>query len=300
MSSVLPSSSRPMGLDKWAVWWPVALGLLVLYVPTFVDLARTTWEHEEGSHGPIVLAILLWLAWQARTAFTSAPVRPSIASGSASLVLGLAAYILGRSQAIQVLEVGSLMLTLAGTILLTRGWAGLRTVAFPIFFVVFLIPLPGILVTAITGSLKQQVSVVAEYLLYVLGYPIARSGVVLSVGPYELMVADACSGLNSMYSLSALGLLYIYMMRYRNWLRIGVLLASILPIAFAANIVRVLILVLVTYHFGDEAGQGFLHGFAGIVLFIVALSMLLLLDKLLSFIPLFSDLQRGPRLGESK
>ena len=117
--------------------------------------------------------------------------------------------------------------------------------------------------------------------MYVTGYPIARSGIVLNVGQYQLLVADACSGLNSMFSLSALGLVYLYLMRYRSFVHVGLLVACILPIAFAANIVRVMILVLVTYHFGDEAGQGFIHGFAGMILFLVALLMLFGFDSLL-------------------
>mgnify|MGYP001094330308 CR=1 FL=1 len=139
-------------------------------------------------------------------------------------------------------------------------------------------PLPFFLVDAITGPLKQQVSFLAEQLLYFGGYPIARTGVVLAIGPYQLLVADACSGLHSMYSLSAIGILYLYLMQYRNRVRVLLLLVAILPIAFLANVIRVIILALVTYHLGDEAGQGFLHGFAGILLFVVALGLLFGLD----------------------
>jgi exosortase len=133
-----------------------------------------------------------------------------------------------------------------------------------------------------TGPLKQWVSVIAEHILYAAGYPIGRSGVMLSIGQYQLLVADACSGLNSMFSLAALGLLYMYLMARQSWLHNGIMLASILPIAFAANIVRVIALVLITYHLGDEAGQGFLHGSAGIVLILAALMFLFLLDGVLS------------------
>ena len=144
-----------------------------------------------------------------------------------------------------------------------------------------MVPLPGLLVEMITGALKAQVSLVAENLLYFAGYPIARNGVILSIGQYKLLVADACSGLNSMFSLSALGLLYLYMMQYRNWLHIGLMLLAILPIAFIANVIRVLILVLITYYFGDAAGQGFAHMAAGMVLFIIALLLLLGFDAVL-------------------
>jgi exosortase len=142
--------------------------------------------------------------------------------------------------------------------------------------------LPATLVDAITGPLKNHVSAIAEQLLYAAGYPIARSGVVLTIGQYQLLIADACSGLNSMFSISAIGLLYLYLMRYKSWMRNGLVLAGLLPIAFCANVVRVILLVLVTYHFGDAAGQGFLHGFSGMALFVIALILILLLDGLLS------------------
>ena len=113
-----------------------------------------------------------------------------------------------------------------------------------------------------------------------------RSGVLLTVGPYQLLVADACAGLNSMFTLEALGMLYMNIMGYTSFRRNLALAILIIPISFAANVVRVMILVLVTYHFGDEAGQGFVHGAAGMVLFAVALTFMLLTDRALSiFIP---------------
>jgi exosortase/archaeosortase family protein len=145
-----------------------------------------------------------------------------------------------------------------------------------------MIPLPGFLVDAITGPLKQWISTIVVELLYRAGYPIANTGVMLTVGKYELLVADACSGLHSMYSLTALGTLFMYIMARARVLHNALMLVSILPIAFAANIVRVVVLVLITYHLGDEAGQGFLHGFAGMVLMLVALAGFFALDALLA------------------
>jgi exosortase B len=173
---------------------------------------------------------------------------------------------------------------LIGVLLLMRGWQAVRAAWFPLLFLLFLIPLPGLLVEIITGSLKQHVSGVAEEILYAAGYPIARMGVMLSIGQYKLLVADACSGLNSMFSLSALGLLYLYLMKYRSWLHNGLLLLAVLPIAFAANVIRVMALVLITYYFGDEAGQGFAHAAAGMVLFVAALLLLMLFDVVLRLI----------------
>jgi exosortase B len=262
-------------------WLPVAAGLLALYVPTFYDFSTTLWQQDEGAHGPIILAVVAWLIWDRRQALMIAPARTAPLPGFALLVFGLLIYAVGRSQEISIFEVGSLVPVLAGALLAVRGWPGLCAFWFAILFIAYLVPMPGFLADALTGPLKQNVSAIAEQLLYAAGYPIARNGVVLTIGQYQLLVADACSGLNSMFSLSALGLLYLYLMRYQSWLHNGLVLASILPIAFCANIVRVMTLVLVTYHFGDAAGQGFAHSVAGMLLFIIALLGLLAFDALL-------------------
>lgn len=294
MSSVLSTLQSARRVNpQWMRWVPVGIGLLALYVPTFVDLARGLWNHEEHMHGPIVLAVVLWLLWQRREALTAGPDAPRSLSGGIVLVLGLLLYVLGRSQDIILFEVGSLIPVLMGSILIMKGAAVLRQFSFPLFYIVFMLPLPGVVVDALTGPLKQNVSAVAEQVLYAVGYPIARTGVVLSVGPYQLLVADACSGLHSLISMSAMGLLYVYLMGHRNLYRNAVLIACLVPIAIAANIVRVMVLVLVTYHFGDEAGQGFVHDFSGVFLFVVGLLIIFAIDGLLGRLRFFANPQRA-------
>ncbi len=266
-------------------WLPVLAGLAALYGPTYWDLAHSLWNHEEQAHGPIVVVVTLYLLWQGHEALWKGPETPARTAGGLLLGFGLLLYVLGRSQDILIFEVGSQLPVLAGALLVGRGWTALRRLWFPVFFLLFMVPLPGVLVDSLTGPLKQYVSVIAETLLYWGGYPIARSGVVLTIGQYQLLVADACSGLHSMFSLSALGLLYLHLMGHRSWTRNAILIAAILPISFAANILRVMVLVLVTYHLGDEAGQGFLHGAAGIVLFVAALLLLTGLDSLMNLVP---------------
>jgi exosortase B len=265
----------------------VVLGLLVLYVPTYWRLAHGIWNTEEQAHGPIVLVVALYLVWLQRAVFQSdtstPPTRVEAAIGWTLLVVGLLAYALGRSQDILLFEVGSQVPVVLGALLITLGTKSARALWFALFFLLFMVPLPSFVVDAATGPLKQYISVIAEQVLYAVGYPIARSGVTLTVGPYQLLVADACSGLHSMFSLSAMGLLYLYLMQHTSTSRNLIIMAAILPIAFVANIVRVMVLVLVTYHLGDEAGQGFLHGFAGIMLFIIGLLFLFALDGLLGF-----------------
>lgn len=277
-------------------WWPVLLGLAVLYAPTYWMLAHGLWNSEEQAHGPIVLIVALFLIWQKRDIFLidvsgQTTGLTNKVFGWILLAIGLLAYAVGRSQDILLLEVGSQVPVILGAFLITLGLRSVKALWFALFFLLFMIPLPGFVVDAATGPLKEYISVIAEQVLYAAGYPIARSGVMLTVGPYQLLVADACSGLHSMFSLSAMGLLYLYLMQHTSPMRNLAIVAAILPIAFAANVIRVLVLILVTYHMGDEAGQGFLHGFAGIMLFIIGLLFLFALDGVLGFI--FPDRPRA-------
>jgi len=264
-----------------AGYWPILAGLAALYLPTYWDLAHSSWQTEEQGHGPIILAVAAFLFWRERGRIGAVQPQRRDLAGGVLLGAGLLLYVLGRSQDIPFFEVGSQIPVFAGVLLITLGAAGLRVAWFPILFLCFMVPLPGILIDALTGPLKQGVSAAVEQVLYAVGYPIARSGVVLNIGQYQLLVADACSGLYSLISLSALGLVYLHLVRHASWTRTILLIASIVPIAVFANVVRTMVLVLVTYHLGDAAGQGFLHGTAGMLLFVAALMLLLAFDSLL-------------------
>ncbi len=282
MSSVLPSPSGRRSETSPSLPWLLAIGgFLVMYLPLYWWAAQGIWQTEDHGHGPIILAVMVWLFWTLRHAIAAAPPEPLPALGWPLFAAGLFVYIVGRVFNISILEFGSQPLVVAGALLLMRGMPAIRVAWFPLLYFVFMIPLPDMLVDAITGSLKGLIANIVESLLYTVGYPIARSGVILSIGPYQLQVADACSGLHSMFSLSALGTLFMYLMGRKRALHMGIMLAAILPIAFAANIIRVITLVLVTFYLGDEAGQGFLHGAAGMVLMLVALLFFFFLDMVL-------------------
>ncbi|MEJ6002097.1 exosortase B [Paucibacter soli] len=265
-------------------WLLLTLGLLVLYVPTLVSLFGSLWASDEQGHGPIVLAISIWLIWRKRELVLHAPsARPAPWAAWPLLLAAVAGYAVGRSQGIWIFEVGSSLLMVAGCVLLLRGPAQLKPLAFALFFMLFMIPLPGAIVDALTQPMKMAVSYVAENILYVAGYPISRTGVILQIGPYQLLVADACAGLHTLFTLEALGLLYLNIVRYSSLFRNVALAILIVPISFAANVIRVMVLTLITYHLGDEAGQGFLHGFAGMVLFLSALMLIIATDSMLRF-----------------
>lgn len=281
MSAVLPTLPRNVGSTAVLAWWPVILGLLAMYVPMYFGLAYGIWNDEAYEHGPIVAVVTAWLIWDRRQQLAALRDESAPAAGAAALAAGLLLYVVGRSQSLPLFSVTSQIPVFAGLILIFYGWQGLRVLWFALLFLGFMIPLPGFVLYAITGALKEHVSALAETVLHYARYPIARSGVVIQVGQYQMLVADACSGLNSMYSLSAMGLLYLYVMRHANLWRNVILLAAVIPVAFLANVLRVVILILVTFHLGDAAGQGFLHGLAGMVLFVLALGLLFVIDAAL-------------------
>jgi exosortase B len=279
MSSVLPQRrDGPGDASLKITLLMLAAGFLLLMVPTVMTLSKQIWQSDEQGHGPIIGAVSLWLMWRRRQDIIDAPVQPANWVGGAIFIVAMVLYALGRSQQIIQGEVLGIILAGVALLLLLRGVQALKAVAFPLFFLVFLVPLPGVMVQAMTIPLKTAVSYVAEMLLHAAGYPIARSGVILSVGPYQLLVADACAGLNSLFTLEALGLLYLNLLGYTSKLRNLTLAILVVPISFIANVIRVIILILVTYHMGDEAGQGFVHTFAGMVLFAVGLAMMIATD----------------------
>lgn len=274
---------QPAAIDRISLAL-LLLGFALLYLPSYFELAHSVWVTDEQGHGPIILGLSVWLFYSKRVSLAQLPSEPQTRVGAVLLFLGLILYVLGRSQAFLMLEVGSQILVLSALILMFMGKQALRVVWFPLFFLVFMTPFPEALVASVTAPLKSAVSWVAAEVLFATGYPVSRVGVILNVGQYQLLVADACAGLNSMFTLEALGLLYMNIMQYTSVARNVMLAILVIPIAFAANVVRVMMLVLVTYHFGDAAGQGFVHSFAGMVLFLVGLTLVLLTDWLLGFV----------------
>ena len=256
----------------------IALGLAALWLPTFWDLCFGIWSAEAQGHELIILAVSGWLLYRQRPALQALP-DASGRAGGVLLALGLLLYAFGRSQQFLRIEMLSLSLVLLAVLVLFKGWAVLRLVWFPLFFLLFALPLPYSLVQAVTAPLKLGVSIVATKLLLWLGFPMGRTGVVMTIGQYQLLVSEACAGLQTMFTLEAMGLLYASLMNYRSWVRNASLALLVIPVAFSANVVRVMILVLVTYYFGDAAGRGFIHGFAGMVLFAVGLAFIIGADR---------------------
>jgi exosortase B len=276
-SAVLPEPGRQVDTVALGL---VCAGLATLWLPTYWDLIFGIWAPDAQGHELIILAVSAWLTFRQCDALHELPAAPT-RWGAVFVVVGLLLYAFGRSQQFLRVEMLSLSVVFAASLLWFKGWRALRLIWFPLFFLLFALPLPYALVLAVTAPLKAGVSIVATQLLHWLGFPMGRSGVVITIGQYQLLVAEACAGLQTMFTLEAMGLLYASLMNYRSWVRNASLALLVVPVAFTANVVRVMILVLVTYQFGDAAGRGFIHGFAGLVLFVVGLVMIFAADKAL-------------------
>lgn len=254
-------------------------GLALVVVPTMAFVARVSWATESGAHGPIVLFTGLWLLWRLWPDARPLAAPPPAVLAGIGLAITLPLYLVARIA--QIVEIQGYLMY-AVVLMTTYAIIGVRAIKrlwFPLLYLGFMFPLPDTVVAALTSSLKTGISHAAVDFLYVFGYPIGSAGVTIQVGQFQLLVAAACSGLNSIVALTAISLFYVYMRHQANWQYALLLTMLILPVAIFTNFVRVVILILVTYHAGDAAAQGFLHNFAGLTMFTVALLTIFALDS---------------------
>ena len=258
--------------------WLLSIGLAAVLIPTMILVAQLSWGTEQGAHGPIVVATGLWLVARQWHLIDNVKTPARTINVICLIVPLLALYFL--SSVTQIIEIqGFLMYGLLVTALYSFvGAKAIKLLAFPLFYLLFAFPPPETVVAIITQPLKIGISKAAIELLYAAGYPIAGAGVTIQIGQYQLLVAAACSGLNSLISLSAISLFYVYIRHQLDWHYAVFLMLAIVPVAIFANLVRVLILILLTYHVGESAAQGFLHNFAGITMFVTALLTIFAFD----------------------
>jgi exosortase len=278
-----PVDYRERGLQHW----PILAGFCLLALPALISLARQEWSRESGVHEPLVIATGAWLIWRDLQEFRPLLKRGAPGITAAILIPSLAIYIIGTGFDFLILEAAGLYGAGIACAYDLVGGAVLRRLWFPLFYLVFALPAPGWLLDQATAPLKQLASAMSTQLLQMFGVPIVREGVTLFVAQYQLLVEDACAGMNAILGLTSLGLFYAYLQHGASWRYCAALAVFIIPIALLANVVRVIILVLITWQFGNEAAQGYLHGAAGLVTFGTGLLLVFGLDSLLSKLPLF-------------
>jgi exosortase len=276
-----PVARHPLGDAQpfFYLWQPaLLLGLLIyLYSPTLSRLVAQWWRDPNFSHGFFVPLFAGFVVWHERGRWATLKLCPSW-SGLFLLLGGLCLLVVGQLGAEIFLSRFSLLVVLAGLIVLFLGWNFFRAVLFPWAFLILMIPIPTIVFTQITFPLQLLASRLASGVLPGLGVPVLREGNVIVLPAMALEVADACSGIRSLMSLATLAVIYGYLTERNIFLRVVLALAS-LPIAVAANSLRVVGTGLLVQYWDPDKAQGFFHEFQGWLMFVAALGMLYLLHQ---------------------
>lgn len=275
------SRSRPVLFVAIPPWQVAVIGLLLLglYASTLAHLIGQWWGDANFSHGFFVPLFSVFVLWQERQRLERLTPRPSW-WGLPLLAGALCVMIVGQMGAELFLARFSLLLVLAGVIVLFLGWNFLRATAFPLAFLLLMIPIPNIIFNQITFPLQLLASKVAAEVLPLLGVPILREGNVINLPAMALEVAEACSGIRSLMSLVTLAIIYGYLAEKRIAMRIALAIASV-PIAVAANSVRIIGTGLLVQYWDPDKAEGFFHASWGWITFIVSLALLILFHGLL-------------------
>ena len=277
-----PSERLQEPVSKLLPWWQAVTLILLLswlYASILFHLAQQWWHDPNFSHGIFVPLFSLFVLWQERARLAALPAAPS-AWGLLIAAFALCVLTVGVLGAELFLARFSLLLLIAGLVIYFLGWRFFRAVLFPWAFLILMIPIPAILFTQITFPLQILASKLAALVLPLAGVPVLREGNIIHLPAMSLEVAQACSGIRSLLSLMTLSIIYGFLTETRIVIRVFLALASI-PIAVAANSLRIVGTGLLVQYWGPERAEGFFHLFSGWLIFVVSLVMLFLLHQLL-------------------
>jgi exosortase len=261
----------------------ICLLVVAVYYQVLGKLVTDWWQIPDFSHGFLVPLFVAYLVWEKRRVLLGTKIAPAW-SGIAVIALGLVVLLLGVYGSELFLSRVSLLILLAGLVLCFGGWQLLQELRFALLVLLLAIPLPAIIYNQITFPLQILASKLASGLLPLFGVPVLREGNVIELPLMNLEVAEACSGIRSLMSLFTLSVFYGYFMEKSVWRRTLLVLASI-PIAIAANAVRILGTGLCVQYWDPDKALGFFHEFSGWVIFLVSLACLYLVQRAMCLFP---------------
>jgi exosortase len=265
------------------VYWLGALALVgtlgILYHRITPALVQDWWRDPNFSHGFFVPLFSAYLIWRDRQDLAKVPVRPSW-FGIIVVGAGLSILVVGSLGAELFLSRSSLVVILAGLVTFFFGWAYLRALLFPLVFLLLMVPIPAIIFNQITFPLQLLASRLASFVLPEIGVPVLREGNIISLPAMPLEVAEACSGIRSLMSLLTLAAIYSYFAENSSWKRVC-LVAVAVPIAVAANAVRIIGTGLLVQYWDPDKALGFFHEFSGWIIFLVSVFLLIGAQSLL-------------------
>jgi exosortase len=260
----IPGATLPLSL--------VAIGLATAYFSVATRLIHDWGANDNYSHGFLIVPIAGYLVWQRRAALAATPVTPSWL-GLPVMIGGLAMLAAGTLGAELFVARVSLPVVLAGAVLFLGGWRHLRQLAFPLAFLLLMIPVPAIVFNQVAFPLQLLASRAGESVLRVLDIPVLREGNIITLANTTLEVAEACSGIRSLVSLLTLSIVYAHFTEVRRTMQVALVLSTI-PIAILSNGLRVAAIGIAAYYYGPAAAEGFFHSFSGWMVFVLALAMM--------------------------
>jgi exosortase len=279
-----PAEPQHLSNQRMPRWQMVVLAgaLAWLYAPVLAHLVRQ-WMHDPNySHGFFVPAFSAFVIWTEKRRLQQLPLRPSW-TGLIVLAFALIVLTAGTLGAELFLSRSSFLLAIAGLVVLGYGWNYMRALLFPWLFLLLMIPIPAIVFNQITFPLQLLASRAAAHTLPLLGVPVLREGNIIQLPAMALEVAEACSGIRSLMSLTTLAIIYGYLMEPRTSFRVLLAVASI-PIAVVANSLRIIGTGLLVQYWDPDKAQGFFHTFSGWLIFVVSLILLFLLHRALQWL----------------
>jgi exosortase len=266
-------------------WGSGLIGVLMaaIYYRVLAKLVTDWWQIPDFSHGFLVPIFAAYLVWAKRETLRNTKLAPSW-SGVAVVAFGLVVLLLGVFGAELFLSRVSLVILLAGLVLCFGGWQLLRELRFVLLVLLLAIPIPSIIFNEITLPLQMLASKLASALLPLFGVPVLREGNVIELPAMKLEVAEACSGIRSLVSLFTLSIFYGYFLE-KSFVRRTVLALSSIPVAIAANAVRILGAGLCVQYWDPDKAEGFFHEFSGLVMFLVSLVCLFFVHRAMCLFP---------------
>jgi len=259
-----------IGAQWAAIGWFAAL-VSICYWPILTQLVSQWNNDEDMSHGFFVPILAAYIAWKKRAEYLNTPAKPSWWGLALVIYAGLQVFV-ATLWAELFLARTAIVFSIIGAVWFLGGTERLRVMAFPLFLLFFMVPIPAIIYNQITFPLQLLASRSAEWALMLIGIPVLREGNILELADQRLSVVEACSGIRSLLSLTFLALVYGYFFEKKNWMRVVLFFATV-PIAIIANASRVALTGMLA-EYRPELAKGFFHEASGWVIFMVALLML--------------------------
>lgn len=263
------------------IWTCVIVGLLLYAYYPIVDPLIQRFEARDSyySHGYMVPFITVYLIWRKRKELATIEPEGSLL-GLPVVVLGLLIYVVSYFLEVNFTAYASLIIVIFGIVHFLGGWKVTKVFFFPLFFLIFMIPLPQVVILGIAFKMKMAASEMSSWLVNLIGIETYVSGSRIFYPGGFLWVGDPCSGLRSLISFLALGTVVVQLTSGSAWKK-GLLFISVIPIALLSNVVRIFVLTLASYFYGSQIIDGFLHDFMGFMVFVIGFIGLITLMNIL-------------------